>query len=276
VRRAPRVLVLVAALLSACAVAPQEAGLAREGGLAPLMLEGRGFQHAAYARVTDGDALLTVFIEGDGSPWTHGGRRVARAPTSRNLVALQLAAQTPGSVLYLGRPCYGLAHPDPACTPRWWTSDRYASEVVMSLASAASGFREAHRLGRMLLVGHSGGGTLAVLLARRLAGLAGVVSIAGNLDPDEWTREHRYLPLTGLNPALEPSVALELPQWYLIGGRDKTVTEAMAARYLERVPPARIWHYPQLDHSCCWRSVWPPVYASVLQELAGAAATSPR
>jgi pimeloyl-ACP methyl ester carboxylesterase len=231
------------------------------------MLPGTGFQHAAYARVTDGDALLVLFIEGDGLPWVHGGRAIASDPTSSALLALALAAQTPGSVLYLGRPCYLAARSDPACATRWWTFDRYAPEVVTSLAAAATRFMEAHHLGRTLLVGHSGGGTLAVLLAERLPRVAGVISIAGNLDPDEWTRQHRYTPLTGANPALEPALPRALPQWYLVGGRDMNVSEAMAARYLDRVSPDRIWRYALFDHHCCWQRAWPEVYARVTSQL---------
>lgn len=254
--------------LYACAGPLQRAdSLARSGGLIPLTLHGAGFEHFAYARVTDGDALLVLFIEGDGTPWVHGGRVIAVDPTPHTPVALALAAHTPGSVLYLGRPCYFAARSDPACSARWWTSDRYAPEVVASLQAAATRFMAMHRLHRVLLVGCSGGGTLAVLLARRLPQVAGVISIAGNLDPEEWTREHGYLPLTGSDPALEPPLPRQLPQWYLLGGRDTNVSEAMAARYLARVPADRIWRYPQLDHTCCWLSVWPEVYARVMSQL---------
>jgi pimeloyl-ACP methyl ester carboxylesterase len=243
--------------------------IARHGRLQSLMLEGAGFQHAAYARVSEGDALLTLFIEGDGVPWIDINV-IARDPTHGWPAMLELAARTPGSVLYLGRPCYFAARSDPACEERWWTSARYAPEVVASLASAAGRFREAHHLSRILLVGHSGGGTLAVLLASRLPAVIGVISIAGNLDPEEWTRQHGYSPLTeSLNPAREPPLDPALPQWYLVGDLDKVVPTTMAARYLIRVPPERIWRYPLLDHSCCWQRVWPDVRKRVLDELNG-------
>jgi len=249
---------------------PRAQRLAKQGELQELMLPGSGFQHSAYARVTDGDSLLVLFIEGDGSPWVKRGLVVANDPTPHKPVMLQLAARTPGSVLYLGRPCYFAARSDPACEPRWWTSARYALPVVTSLASAAERFRNEHHLARVLLVGHSGGGTLAVLLARRLPGVVGVISIAGNLDPEEWTRQHGYLPLTeSVDPVSDPPLDPKLPQWYLLGGQDTVVSEAMAQRYLARVPAPRILRYPDLDHSCCWQRVWPEVYARALAEVGG-------
>lgn len=269
-------LCLVALALCAC-VSPQQRAdsVARHGGLHPLMLPGVGFEHAAYARITEGDALLVLFIEGDGSPWVDAGRVIAADPTPRSPLALALAAETPGSVLYLGRPCYFTARSEAACGPRWWTSERYAPEVVASLEAAAARFMAAHHLKRALLVGYSGGGTLAVLLARRLPHVAGVISIAGNLDPDAWTHQHRYLPLAGANPALEPALPRDLPQWYLVGGRDTNVSPAMVARYLGRVPPDRIWWYPGFDHHCCWQRAWPEVYARVMRQLSKPATPRP-
>jgi pimeloyl-ACP methyl ester carboxylesterase len=234
-----------------------------------LSVPGAGFTHSAYARIEPGNDLLALFIEGDGRPWVDGGRSVASDPTPRAPIALQLALETPGSVLYLGRPCYFAARSDPACQMRWWTSGRYADVIVTSMAAAAKRFINEHSVQRVLLVGYSGGGTLAVLLAEQLPQVVGLVSIAGNLDPDAWTQQHHYLPLTtSINPALQAPLTPALPQWYLIGGRDVNVTDGMASRYLRRVPPASIWRFEDFDHACCWARAWPEVYAHIAGQLA--------
>jgi pimeloyl-ACP methyl ester carboxylesterase len=149
-----------------------------------------------------------------------------------------------------------------------WTAQRYSGAVVASMSAAAAAFTAEHHFQRVLLVGYSGGGTLAALMARDLRGVVGMVSVAGNLDPDTWAQLHGYLPLQGsLNPALHPPLPLSLPQWYLVGQRDTNVPAAASARYLERVPSDRVWSYPRFDHACCWVAEWPAIFARVSAEL---------
>lgn len=275
---------LVALALTSCASPARRAqSLARRAGLTPLVLHGGPFELRAFAVNRPPRDLLVLFVDGDGSPWVDGGRRISSDPTPRLPLALDLALETPGSVLYLGRPCYFALQRGPPCSPLLWTSRRYAPEVVASLVAAATRYATEQRFRRVLLVGYSGGGTLAVLMARRLPNAVGVVTIAGNLDPRAWARWHGYLPLTGsLDPALEPPVR-GLPQWHLVGGRDTNVPYRVASRYFARVPSARIRRYPSFDHVCCWVRVWPAAIDGILAELRGpgrsdktAAALSPK
>ncbi|HVS75519.1 MAG TPA: hypothetical protein VHE11_01205 [Steroidobacteraceae bacterium] len=275
---------LVALALAACATPARHAeSLAVRGGLTPLVLQGGPFELRAFAASRSPRDLLIVFIDGDGSPWIDGGRRIAADPTPRMPLALDLALETPGSVLYLGRPCYFALQRRPACSPALWTSRRYSPEVVASLVAAVSRYAAARRFRGVLLVGYSGGGTLAALMARRLPDAVGLVTIAGNLDPRAWTRWHGYLPLTGsLDPALEPPPS-GLPQWHLLGTSDSNVPYRVVERYFARVPSARIRRYPGFGHVCCWVRIWPSAIHDILAELhrpgrgdAAAAPLSPR
>jgi pimeloyl-ACP methyl ester carboxylesterase len=243
--------------LASCASPERSAHrIAHRAGLAPLTLPGNGFEHRAYAALRGGEGTLVLLVDSDGTPWIESGTRAASDPTPRVPLALKLAAETPGPVLYLGRPCYYGAGPRSACTPRFWTSDRYSPEVVESMVAAADSFAAAHGLSRVLLVGYSGGGALAALMAPRLSRTVGVVTIAADLDTDAWAKWHRYAPLSGsLNPAAEPP--LRVPEWHLVGGRDVNVPVATARRYLERVPPEQVFLYPTYDHACCWEELWP-------------------
>jgi dienelactone hydrolase len=265
-------LVVVFATISGCAAPAQRAQrLAQQQGLAPVLLQGKRFKHHGFAAIRGERDLLVLFIEGDGSPWLAGGRRIAADPTPRVPLALGLAAATPGSILYLGRPCYLESVMPPECSPDLWTAKRYSEEVVASMSAAARAFVTEHHFERVLLVGYSGGGTLAALMARDLPGVVGLVTVAGNLDPDAWAQLHGYLPLQGsLNPALERPLPASLPQWYLVGQRDTNVPPAATARYMARVAPERVWSYPSFDHACCWVAEWPAVFARVSAELTSA------
>jgi pimeloyl-ACP methyl ester carboxylesterase len=262
---------VVAATIVGCTTPERYAQtLARSHGLEPLLLQGAGFQHHAFWAGRGASDLLVLFIDGDGSPWIHGGRRIARDPTPRAPLALELAARTPSSVLYLGRPCYLEITCPPECSERLWTSQRYSSDVVSSMSTAASAFISEHHFKRVLLVGYSGGGALAVLMARTVPHISGLVTIAGNLDPQMWATLHGYLPLEGSrNPSLEPPLPPDLKQWYLMGGRDTNVPAAATARYFQRIPQERVWSFARFDHACCWVDEWPSIFARISAELAG-------
>jgi hypothetical protein len=105
-------------------------------------------------------------------------------------------------------------------------------------------------------------------MARNLPQVSGLVTIAGNLDPDAWVQLHGYLPLRGsLNPSLEPPLPAQLRQWYLVGHRDANVPPAAIERYLARVPQDRVWSYARFDHTCCWAREWPSIFARISAEL---------
>src|SRR5258708_6960271 len=132
-------------------------------------------------------------------------------------------------------------HSAPECSGALWTSERYSREVVASMSAAAATYITEHHFEQVLIVGWSGGGTLAALMAADLPHVRGLVSIAGNLDRDTGARLNESLPLQGsLNPSLEPPLPADLKQWYLVGERDKKVPAAATARYFARVPQDRV------------------------------------
>jgi pimeloyl-ACP methyl ester carboxylesterase len=242
-------------------------------GMQSLEISGTTLTHRAFVSTQGASRRLVVFIEGDGSPWGDGGTRVASDPTGTHLLALQLAAGTPGSVLYLGRPCYfGLAQ-SAHCSDELWTSARYSETVVASMSTALTRFMSERGFKEAVLVGHSGGGVLAVLMAERLSCITAVVTLAANLDVERWARDHGYLPLAGsLDPANRPPLRDSVVEVHLIAGRDRTVTRDMAERYLMRVPEADVWSFPAFDHRCCWQRDWPRIWTRIEARLSSARA----
>jgi len=249
------------ALTGACAtLSGQEAThaalrRATQLGFDATLIEGQGFTHDVFVRVRSSARTVWVFIEGDGSPWTDGGTKIAADPTARRPLALELALQTQDAI-YLGRPCYLRAHQDTRCAPALWTEARYSDEVVASMNAALQTALQSSSPQHIVLVGYSGGGALAVLMAKASPIPTTVVTIAGNLDTDAWAQAHGYTSLyKSRNPA--DTASLDIPEFHLLGGRDTNVTARMTARYLNRIPQNRIWRYEKFDHVCCWSKTWP-------------------
>ena len=253
-------------LLTSCHSTPvaRADSIARAAGFDSVILSGAGFTHQAYYTIAPGADSLFVFFDGDGSPWMNYGTRVALDPTPRIPLALQLAARTRASVLYLGRPCYfsvaGGATGDHACSPDLWTSKRYSPVIVGSMTAALNAFLAAHHFREVTLIGYSGGGTLAVLVAPRVPEARAVITIAANLDIAAWTSLHGYLPLDGsVNPVDEPPMDSRVQEWHLVGARDRNTPPEINSRYWHRISPDRLWVYAQMDHICCWVEQWPEI-----------------
>ena len=207
--------------------------------------------------------VLHVYLEGDGTPWMYRVI-VTRDPTPRRPLMLGLMALDTAPALYVGRPCYNGTSLDVGCESALWTSARYSEAVVDSMAAAIRTLAERQGFERIRLFGHSGGGTLALLLAARLPGTLDVVTIAGNLDPDAWTRHHGYTPLRdSLNPSLEPAFGSAVHEWHLLGGDDRVVPPALVRPFILSRERAIGVDFPTFSHGCCWQRVWPGVLRAV-------------
>lgn len=261
------------AALSACTSNGQRIDrAASEAQLLRRVVTGAGYQHVIYMKDIDAAALgnwagrMLVFLEGDGRPWSDDGRQPAVDPTTRNPIALQLLARTKAPGIYVSRPCYQeLA--DRKCSSDAWTSGRYSHEVVESLAAAIHAMAQETGAREIVLVGYSGGGALAVLVAERTENVAAVVTLGANLDIDAWAQQHRYLPLsTSLNPAASER---EHPwrEIHLSGARDTVVPTATTAAYFEKYPAAKHWILADYDHVCCWVKDWPAMFARIQNAL---------
>jgi pimeloyl-ACP methyl ester carboxylesterase len=254
-------LVMPLAIAACAAPSPRFDREARELGFVREDIAGAGFTHAVYrARRVATGGRLHVYLEGDGTPWIDG-RHAAVDPTPRSPVALQLMTLDPQAALLLGRPCYHGHYADAGCGPALWTGARYSEAVVASMAAALSAARAPGA--RLTLIGHSGGGALAMLLAERVAGVDAVVTIAGNLDLAAWARRHAYEPLSA---SLDPSARAPLPphirQIHFAGERDREVPPQIVGAAARRQPGARFEVRPGLDHACCWLREWPELLIS--------------
>lgn len=233
--------------------------IGRAGGLKPLLLQARGFNILGFEHVGREHATLTVYIEGDGRAWLNPWQP-STDPTPTDPIGLRLAAADPASpLLYLARPCQYLA--SDACDRRLWTGARLSPDIVdlfQQLIDDAMRRTNSVRLG---LVGYSGGGALAALIAERRRDVAWLVTVAADLDLAEWVRLESIQPLSGsLDPADSGAAIERLPQIHFVGANDRIVPPAVAEAFVRRMSSpnaARVIVERGFDHECCWAAAWP-------------------
>lgn len=265
--------VLFCILLQGCASPSDKLDLfAFERGFERSTLRVKGFELLVYKNAapfvtggisSDSALAMHIYLEGDGSPWRY--RTVIMPdPTPRNPLMLRLMALDEQPSVYIGRPCYNGTSRDSGCDNKLWTSGRYSSQVVDSMAAAIGVLIERYRPDEIRLFGHSGGGALALLLARQIPLVTHVVTIAGNLDTDAWTEHHGYTPLySSINPAKQPRLRSEVKQWHLLGGRDAVIPAQIIKPFVASQPAASGFLYSGYDHGCCWINLWPTVLQAV-------------
>jgi len=259
---------------SACRCANASSGVraAWAAGIAGLLLAGcasgapseaagwRGLKLSAADRVLSAalpapqqsGPIVTVFIEGDGRSHDRGGRP-SGDPTPRRPIAFEIAQAWPtGPVAWLGRLCQYVRRIDPKCREADWTTGRFSAEAVTASDAAVDELKAAAGADQVVLVGWSGGGVLAALLAGRRDDVAGLITIAAPLDLAAWTAFHGLSDLAGsLDPAR--SEPLALPQAHIFGSRDPVTPPQTALEAARRLAAGggRVEVWPQA-HDCCW------------------------
>lgn len=257
---------LLALLLAGCALNPhadheQAEAIAAPAHLAPHLRATPDFVLSTRERIGQAGADLTVYLEGDGLAWLSRSRP-SPDPTPDDPVALRLAAlDNAPNVAWIARPCqYTPLARNPECRAFYWTKGRFSEAVVAATDSALTAIKQAAGAQRIHLVGYSGGGGLAVLVAARRSDVATLRTLAGNLDHRVFTSLHGVSPLdASLNPADFAARVAKIPQIHYIGENDKVIPETIALAYLRQMGKTRcavLRTLPTLTHSEGWTSAW--------------------
>lgn len=197
--------------------------------------------------------VLTVVIEGDGASHDGRGRPSADPTPWRKAGGLDIARAFPadGPIVWLGRLCQFTLDQDPACRQADWTTGRFSPAAVAAATDAIDQLKARTGAVQVRLVGWSGGGTLAALVAERRTDVEGLITLAAPLDTDTWTAGLGLSPLTGsLNPA---DGRLAAPQVHLYGAFDAAVPargQMAAARALAGA--GGVVAVRRQRHECCW------------------------
>ncbi|WP_218179701.1 alpha/beta hydrolase family protein [Pseudomonas gingeri] len=267
----PRAVLMMLALILGGCTAPGQQGdpsrhadqLAQPAHLQRELIKTDGFLLTGFYRITRPDLPVNLYIEGDGRAWQTSSQP-SSDPTPYKALGLALAASDPAAnVVYLARPCqFTPAIDNPHCDVRYWTDKRFAEEVVVAMNQAVSHYVVEGQ--QVNLVGYSGGGAVAVLIAARRHDVASIRTVAGNLDHAEVNRLHRVTPMPGSLNAIDVARQVaSIPQIHFSGADDSVVPPSIAQRFVEASGARCVTRYvvPGMTHESEWAQRWPELLA---------------
>lgn len=230
---------------------------ARVYGFYPVELKHGDFRLLTLTRQTGAPTTLAVYIEGDGASWP-SPFHPPPDPTPLKPVVMGMAAVDPASVVaYFGRPCQYLDRTALAvCASAYWIDRRFAPEVVAVYDEAISRLKERSGARRIRLIGYSGGGVIATLLAMRRDDVDLLVTVAAPLALNDWTTGHGLPPLAGSLDPISQYAGVDLAAGvHFAGSDDKTVPAEIAQRFVA-LHGGRFSVVDGFDHECCWTRDW--------------------
>lgn len=238
--------------------------VADQGQFIRKEIDASPFRLTTFQKISQVNAPTTrIYIEGDGLAWL-SKTQASLNPTPTDPFALKLAAKDSApNVIYMARPCQYSGRIDGGlCDSRYWRSARYAPEVINSYNAALNQIKAQYNLQGFELIGYSGGGTLAALLAASRSDVKTLRTIAGNLDHKEHSRVHNVSPLSAsLNPPDYAARLSAIPQVHFIGSDDAVVPPSIYQSYARAFQNQSCLNYKIIsgkDHdSDNWHQDWP-------------------
>ena len=237
-------------------------GIAHAAGLRRTQIPTNTFLLTAYSKVTAPAKPFNIYIEGDGLAWL-SETEPSKNPTPRKALALSLAALDPAAnVLYIARPCqFTPLNLDPKCDVSAWTDRRFSEEVIRSVNQAVDKLTASSPSRKLNLIGYSGGGAVAALVAARRNDVVSLRTVAGNLDHAEVNRQHDASPLDGSLNAIDQARQLAtLPQIHFSGQNDDVITPSIAQRFRAAAEPTtciKLRIIENTTHESGWPEHWP-------------------
>lgn len=235
--------------------------ISKPGRLQSADIKGKEFVLRAYYRFDHPGTPLRIYLEGDGRAWL-SRTQASRNPSPKNPVALQLAAQDVGkNVMYIARPCqYVSFSKNPQCKYPYWTHKRFAPEIIDSVSAVIDIGKERAKAKQLEIIGFSGGGAVAILIAAHRLDVNSIRTVAGNLDHKVWTKHHQIDPLNGsLNAADVAQEVEHIPQIHYVGQDDKIIGSYVAESFrskTRRDTCINIQTIPGVTHNQGWEQIW--------------------
>ena len=209
--------------------------LENKDGFTKNLIQGRNFTLLSYIEINRRGEPLVIYIEGDGLAW-QSRSRPSSDPTPADPLVMRLASLDRSlNVAYLARPGQYTSLGASQCDAKYWTAKRFSPEVIEDMDMAVSRLRETANAPSVSLAGYSGGGAVAVLVAARRNDVAGLRTIAGNLDCDAVSEWNKVSPLNGsLNPIDAAEKLKGIPQRHFAASDDKIIPLYITRSFAKR------------------------------------------
>ena len=212
-----------------------------------------------------------IYIEGDGFAYVTSSVP-SPDPTPLEPTTLRLAASdTNPNIIYLARPCHYTTLNKPNCPQKYWTTHRYSQAVVDIYHNILNTFKSEHGVQTFDVVGYSGGGVIAALLAAQRNDVTALRTVASNLDVAAFTTHHGITPMPhSRNPAdVDDATFKNLPQKHFSGGDDDIVPPQIARSFVQQTGASlnSLEVVKGMDHFSPWHEIWPNLLTKSLQSL---------
>ena len=238
--------------------------ISKKWRLTSAEIKGGKFVLRVYYRFDRAGAPLHIYLEGDGRSWLTPSR-ASYNPTPSNPVGLLMAARdNAANVMYVARPCqYVSFDKNPNCEYPYWTHARFAPEIIESVSKVIDRGKKMAKSNDLEIIGFSGGGAVAILVASQRKDVTGIRTVAGNLNHEVWANHHKIDPLKGsLNPINVAKKVTRIPQIHYVGLLDKNVTRRVADSFKARAGGQRadciqIKEVVGVSHTKGWAKLWP-------------------
>jgi len=225
-----------------------------------------GYQVATLSKIFNPALPTHIYLEGDGHAWNHFDQP-STDPTPQDLLVIDLMSQDHNAnLLYVARPCQFVWSAQ--CQVTDWTDGRYSERMISAIQDAVLTYPASHRV----LIGYSGGAAVALLLLNRVPNITGLITVAGNLDPDQFSAWHHVSPLTQSLPTQTALLAsTTLPQRHWVGAEDDVIPPMLSSQMLAPIthsPVVQQRILPGTSHHDGWQAHWAEIIQDPLPNAA--------
>jgi hypothetical protein len=234
--------------------------IAGKAGFTKEYLKAGDFTLMTYQKFNRRSDTISIYIEGDGRAW-ETKYRLSDDPTPSNPVALRLAAVDPAdNIAYMARPGQYSLSGVPPCDPKYWSGFRFAPEVINSFNRAIDILKEKSVTKHIELIGYSGGGAIAILVATQRSDVTALRTVAGNLNTNAFCAYHHVSQFDGsMDPIDVAQKVAHVPQRHFVGSVDKVVPFAIAESFVKMEGDKnyeRITVVDSISHNDGWYKRW--------------------